>query len=222
MFNKVLIAEDHGITGSGLKSSLADLAIAEIEISHYCDDALLKIKAAQQKKRPFEILITDLSFKEDFKRQSLQSGEALITEAKKAQPYLKVLVYSIEHRIGVIKRLFEVHGIHGFVEKKRKDFKEIEEAMGAIFRGDTYTSPELQQALRSSVNISELDDYDTLLLRLLSKGFKQEEISKYFQRKNYPASSLRSIQDRLGKLKIIFAAKTPTHLVAKAMEKGFI
>ncbi|MEX0363337.1 MAG: response regulator, partial [Allomuricauda sp.] len=80
----------------------------------------------------------------------------------------------------------------------------------------------LKHALRSSENQLELDEYDILLLKLLTKGLKQEEIAQYFQEKNYPASSLRSIQDRLGKLKTIFGAKTPVHLVAQAMERGFI
>lgn len=222
MFKKVLIAEDHGITGSGIQRSLGNLSIPEIVVSHYCDDALLKLKGAKLQNEPFELLITDLSFKEDYKKQELRSGEDLIIAAKKIQPDLKFLVYSVEHRIGKIKSLFEVLNIHGFVGKERKDFNEIERAVKAISEGHNYTSAELNQSLRNSDNLLELDDYDIMLLKLLTKGMRQEEVAGYFQEKKYPASSLRSIQDRLGRLKTIFGAKTPIQLVAQALDRGFI
>jgi len=222
MFQKVLIAEDHGLTGSGLKESLTGLSIPGIMVVHYCDDALLKIKAALQQGTPFEVLITDLSFKVDYKNRSLSSGEELIAEVKKVQPSIKIVVYSVENRVGKIKNLYHDLGIDAFVGKDRRDIHEIGKAIKQVFEGKTYFSESLQYALRSSENQLELDDYDILLLKLLTKGLKQEEIARYFQEKNYPASSLRSIQDRLGKLKTIFGAKTPVHLVAQAMEQGFI
>ncbi|MCA0958301.1 response regulator [Muricauda ruestringensis] len=222
MFQKVLIAEDHGLTGSGLRESLAALSIPEITVAHYCDDALLKIKAALQQGRPYEVLITDLSFKADYKNRNLVSGEELIAEVKKIQPDIKIVVYSVENRIGKIKTLYDNFGIDAFVGKERRDINEIAKAVSQVFEGKTYFSESLKHALRSSENQLELDEYDILLLKLLTKGLKQEEIAQYFQEKNYPASSLRSIQDRLGKLKTIFGAKTPVHLVAQAMERGFI
>ncbi len=222
MFQKVLIAEDHGLTGSGIKERLKNLSIPEIAMSCYCDDALLKIKAAFQEGDSFEILITDLSFKADYKNRTLTSGEELIIEAKRIQPSIKIVVYSVEHRIGKIKTLYDELGINAFVGKERRDFNELTKAVQRVFKDEIYYSESLRQALRSSENQLELDHYDILLLKLLSKGLKQEEISKYFQEKNYPASSLRSIQDRLSKLKTIFGAKTPVHLVAQAIERGFV
>jgi len=222
MFQKVLIAEDHGLTGTGLEESLTDLSIPEILVVHYCDVAILKIKAALQQGTPFDLLITDLSFKADYKDRNLSSGVELITEVKRVQPTIKIVVYSVENRIGKIKSLYDDLGIDAFVGKDRRDINEIGQAIEQVFEGNTYLSESLQFALRSSENQLELDDYDILLLKLLTKGLKQEEIAQYFQERNYPASSLRSIQERLGKLKTIFGAKTPIHLVAQAMERGFI
>ena len=222
MFQKVLIAEDHGLTGTGLKESLTDLSIPEIFVVHYCVVAILKIKAALQQGTPFDLLITDLSFKADYKDRNLSSGVELITEVKRVQPTIKIVVYSVENRIGKIKSLYDDLGIDAFVGKDRRDINEIGQAIKQVFEGNTYLSESLQFAVRSSENQLELDDYDILLLKLLTKGLKQEEIAQYFQERNYPASSLRSIQERLGKLKTIFGAKTPVHLVAQAMERGFI
>ncbi|MEM8509335.1 MAG: response regulator [Bacteroidota bacterium] len=222
MFQKVLIAEDHGLTGSGLKERLTNLLIPEIEVAHYCDDALLKIKASLKQDKPFEMLITDLSFKADYKNRKLTSGEELIFEAKRLQPSIKTVVYSVENRVAKIKSLYDNLKIDAFVGKERRDIDEITKVVTQVFEGKTYFSESLRHALRSSENQLELDEYDILLLKLLTKGLKQEEIAQYFQERNYPASSLRSIQDRLGKLKILFGAKTPVHLVAQAMERGFI
>ena len=172
--------------------------------------------------KPFELLITDLSFKADHKESKLTNGEELIAEVKKIQPDLKIVVYSVEHRIAKIKSLLDKLKINGFVGKERQDFKEITKALDAVFKGETYFSSSLSHALRSPEHQFELDDYDLLILKLLTKGLKQEEIATYFQEKKYPASSLRSIQERLGKLKTIFGAKTPIHLIAQAMERGFI
>lgn len=222
MFQKILIAEDHGITSSGLKKTISKLSISIIDTTYYCDDALLRVKAALQKDTPYELLITDLSFKEDHRSRNLQSGEALIEAIKKIQPKLKILVYSVEHRISKISDLLENYNINGFVGKERKDLHEIGKAINEIYSGKIYLSKDLQQLLLNSDSILELDDYDICTLKLLSEGLKQEEIARYFQEKNYPASSLRSIQDRLSKLKIFFKAKTSAQLVAQAIEKGFI
>lgn len=222
MFKKVLVAEDYGLTGTGLEERLSLLQIPEIIVVHYCDDALLKLKGALQNDYPFDLLITDLSFKNDFRERKLTSGEDLIIAAKDIQPEIKVIVYSVESRVGKIKSLFEKYSINGFVGKDREDLNEINKAINEIFEGHPYVSQSLQQSIRSSENQLELDTYDIQLLQLLSKGLKQEEIAKYFQEKSYPASSLRSIQDRLGKLKTIFDARTPIHLVTKAIEQGFI
>lgn len=222
MFQKVLIAEDHGLTGNGLRERLLHLSIPDIQVVHYCDDALLRIKAGIQQGSPFEVLITDLSFKKDYRNRKLTSGEALISKVKKLQPRMKILVYSVEHRIGKIKTLYNHLGIDGFVGKERKDFNEIHTAIATVFEGNTYIPESLKQALRSAENQLQLDEEDIFLLKLLAQGLKQEEIAHSFKKRNYSGSSLRSIQDRLVKLKIIFGAKNPIHLVAKAMEWGFI
>ncbi len=222
MFKKVLIAEDHGITGSGVANTLKNLSIPKYVTVHYCDDAMLKIKAALLQNEPFDLLITDLSFKEDHRNRKIQSGEELIAEVRTMQPNIRILVYSVEHRVGKIRKLLETDKVDAFVGKERQDFKEIANALTEITKGKVYTSPHLKQMLRNSDNLLELDSYDILTLKLLAKGLKQEEIAAYFQEKKFPASSLRSIQDRLGKLKTLLAAKTPSQLVAQAIHKGFI
>ena len=78
MFNKVLIAEDLDSISIASIKALEELSIMEIHHSKYCDDAFLKIKKALHDKVPYELLISDLSFKPDHRELRLASGEELI------------------------------------------------------------------------------------------------------------------------------------------------
>ena len=66
MFKKVLIAEDMDFINSGIQSQLTSLGIEQIEYVQYCDEALLKLKSAKLNNSPFDLLISDLSFDEDY------------------------------------------------------------------------------------------------------------------------------------------------------------
>ena len=67
MFQKVLIAEDLDSINLAIAHVVNELAIAEIHHVKYCDDALPKIKRALADGKPFDLLISDLSFKDTIK-----------------------------------------------------------------------------------------------------------------------------------------------------------
>ncbi len=222
MFQKVLIAEDQNSIHKGLENTLRGLDIKEIVTVQYCDDALLKIRAALNTESPFDLLITDLSFKEDHRDRTLTSGEELIMAIKPVQPELKIIVFSVEHRIGKIKNLLEVSKVDAYVEKGREESKEIIKAVHRVLKGDIYYSHNLSQLLRSTDDISQTDKYDELLLQLLAKGLKRDQIALYFEEKDLPARSLSSIEKRINKLKVLFDANTSEQLVAIAIDRGLI
>ena len=82
MFQKVLIAEDLDTINLAINHVVHELAIEEIHHVKYCDDALPKIKRALADGQPFDLMISDLSFKEDGRIVTLTSGEELITAVK--------------------------------------------------------------------------------------------------------------------------------------------
>jgi DNA-binding NarL/FixJ family response regulator len=86
MFKKVLIADDLGSITAGVLNALKAEGLNCIETVHYCDDAYLKIKAALVAGEPFDLLITDLSFKADHQEQLFHSGEELSAIIKKEHP----------------------------------------------------------------------------------------------------------------------------------------
>ena len=98
MFKKVLVAEDLDSISIAVIQVLEDLQVQTIDHVKYCDDGLLKIKKALLENEPYDLLISDLSFKSDHRNITLSSGEELIEAANEVQPKLKKIVFSIEDK----------------------------------------------------------------------------------------------------------------------------
>lgn len=221
MFKKVLISDDLECTNEGVLSVLKTLNIKHSEQVKYCDDACLKIKRALLDKDPFDLFITDLSFVKDHRAQKYTSGEDLIIALKKEYPQLKIIVFSVDDRLQKVRLLMNVHQTNGYVLKGRQGLLELENGIHAVYNNEIYVSPQLMQGLSPKSDL-EIDDYDITLIKLLSNGLSQEEISVYFKNKNTSPSSLSSIEKRLNKLRIQFKAKNAIHLVAIVKDLGLV
>ncbi|MCX7549032.1 DUF5932 domain-containing protein [Xanthomarina sp. F1114] len=221
MFKKVIVSDDLVSINLGMLTVLDTLKIKDHAQVQYCDDAYLRIKRAAQDKEPFDLLITDLSFKKDHRDQKFPSGEALIEVLNREFPDLKIIVYSIEDRIQRVRRLINEHGVKGYVCKGRRGLIELSEAINKVFGNEVYLSEQVNQALNSTSNL-EIDDYDVLLLKHLSNGLSQEQISKLFKDEHISPNSLSTIEKRLNKLRIQFKANNAIHLVAIVKDLGLI
>ena len=118
MFKKVLIAEDYETYNLGVIKTLDELQITNYEFVNYCDDALAKIKRSIAENQPYDLLITDLSFEEDYREQMIISGRQLILEARELHPDLRIIVFSIENKPKSIEDLFKKYNVNSFVSKK--------------------------------------------------------------------------------------------------------
>jgi len=221
MFSKVLVAEDMDDINKGIYNTLVDLGVGEIHQVQYCDDAYLKFKKAQLDQAPYELLITDMSFKSDHREQQLTTGDALIKKLREESPNLKVVVYSIEDRLQKVRMLVNDLQINAYVCKGRRGLVELSKAVNAVVDHAVYLSPEVKNALNPN-NELEIDEYDIQLLKQLSLGLSQDEISALFSKENITPSSLSSIEKRLNKLRIQFKANNATHLVALVKDLGLI
>lgn len=222
MFENVLIVEDQQSIIKGLQFILNDFRITRIDTATYCDDAITKLKVAQSKDNPFDILITDLSFIEDHRCGKIRTGKELIRKARELQPNIPIIVFSIEHRIGVVKDLINNYGISAYILKGRRESTDIRKAIHALQERESYYSQEIAELLRNSNNISEVDSSDKLILDLLAKGLNQKRISQYFKENEISSSSKRSIEYRIQNLKTLFEAETLPHLVSIAKDIGLI
>ncbi len=223
MFKKVLIVDDHITANSGVLQVLEHLKIEKENVikSQYCDDALLKIKRAVLDKDPYDLLITDLHFKEDHRQVQLSSGDDLIKAIRDNNFALPIIVFSGISLLQKVRFLFKEFNINAYVCKGRYASRELTQAIEAVYRKEQFLSLEVQNAL-SPKNDLEITDFDIELAKQLSFGKLQNQISDYFKDNNITPSSVSSIEKRLNKLRIQFKADNATHLVAKMKDLGLI
>jgi two-component system capsular synthesis response regulator RcsB len=222
MFKKVLVAEDFDSISITVGKALEELSVTEIHHAKYCDDAFLKIKKALYDNAPYELLVSDLSFKTDHRQNKLNSGDELIAAVKKVQPGIKTIVFSIEDKSFRIKSLFNNLGINAFVAKGRDSIPELKKAITGIFNDESkILSVELSHALRSK-SLIEIETYDIEILKLLSKGHTLDEISLEFKTLGIIPNGSSSIEKRINRLKIYLKANNNVHLIAIAKDLGLV
>ena len=196
MIKKVLIAEDHQSSNLSVQKTLEDLGITQSIYTYYCDDALLQAKKAIAGGHPFDLLITDLSFEEDDRKQKLAGGKDLISAIKDIQPKIKILVFSSESKIAVIDLLFKDLAIDAYVRKARRDVDELKSAILAIKENKKYLSQDLKQASKEN-NTHEFSEYDITVITLLAKGALQKDIPTYLEQLDIKPAGLSSVEKRL-------------------------
>ncbi|MDQ6531862.1 response regulator [Flavobacterium sp. LHD-85] len=222
MFKKVLVAEDLDSISIAVVQVLEELKVPVINHVKYCDEGLLKIKKALADKEPYDLLITDLSFKSDHRKVSLNSGDELIDAINKVQPNLKKIVFSIEDKSYRIKTLFNELGINAYVSKGRNSISELRNAIESTFNNEEKI---LSSDLSFSFNdksLIEIESYDISILKLLSQGYILESISKEFKDLSITPNGTSSIEKRINKLKIYFKANNNVHLIAIAKDFGLV
>ena len=220
MFSKIIIAEDHESSNSSVQKVSEELQIPKIDYVFYCDDAFDKIKKSLESE-PYKLLITDLSFEEDHRKQLIKNGRELVKACREIHPELKVIVFSAEHRLGVIDLLFSELKIDAFVRKARSDSKELKKAIEAVYNDQSYISHDLKLPVKS-INTLEFSNYDLMLLELLSDGILQKNIPKKLQEKNIYPNSLSSVEKRINAMKLALSVKNTEELIAGSKNMGII
>ncbi|WP_312991267.1 DUF5932 domain-containing protein [Chryseobacterium flavum] len=220
MFKKVLIVEDQEIMNQGILNTIKELNIPDFDYVTYCDEALNRIRTALERKNPYDLLIADLSFDKDHIPQKLRSGQELILEAKKVQPALKVVVFSVEKKAKKIDDLYKIYQVNGFVSKARRDGQDLKNTIRRVFNGETVIPQEVLNTMRHIS--SEFDEYDIKLLELLAKGYKQSEISSYLKENGMLPYGIRSIEKRLNELRDNLGAKNNIEMIVICKDIGLI
>lgn len=221
MDKKILIAEDADYIPSGIKEGLNRLQIFNIDYVKYCDEAFLKIKKAQEENNPYDLLISDLSFVGCYYNQKIKSGEDLIKKIKRLPTPVKVVVFSIENKTQVVQQMYNELFVNAYVLKDVNGLKELMSAVKTVFKGERYLSPSLKTVLKCK-EASEITDYDIFLLKYLSIGLEQKEISLRLKSKKFVPNGISSIEKRVKILKEYFEANNTTHLITMVKDLGLI
>ena len=213
MFKKVLVAEDMDSINHAVASVLKGMNIPGVAHAQYCDKAWLLAKKASQQEQPFDLLICDLSFKEDHRDEKIKSGKELITILKSEYPDLKILVNSIEDHPQTVRELWESGNIDGYVCKDRRGLQELKKAIENISEGKTYNSPSIEKVLKQK-NILVLNDFEINSVKFLANGFTQDQIEQELKSQNVKPRSKSAIEKKLRDLREEFNANTNPHLVS--------
>ncbi|MBV7532848.1 response regulator [Chitinophaga sp. sic0106] len=221
MINKVLVAEDHQTVNISVQRTLDGLGIICVDHTYYCDDALKKVEVAKTLGDSYDLLITDLYFEDDGLTQTIKDGMSLIPAVRRIQPELKILVFSGEKEPTVIRRMKEDIGIDGYVIKARNDAKELEMAMDAISKNQTYF-PRISQQKMKYGEAFNLSSHDIAILKLLANGISQKDIPLHLKKDNLIPCSLSSVEKRLNKLREEFNCTNNEQLIAACIVAGFL
>ncbi|MGJ8735321.1 DNA-binding response regulator [Zobellia laminariae] len=221
MFKKILIAEDFQDTNKGIVNALENrMEVEDIQEELYCDKAFNRFKVAFLNKEPYDLLVTDLSFKEGPVARRLTSGQALIDAVRQVDPDIKVIVNSMIDDPAQINPLFTDQKINGYVCKGRNGLNELIIAIQEVYQNRTYVSPQIN--LNSNNSVFELDKYDLLILQDLAEGFTKKEISEKLKNQNISPNSESTIDKKVSRLFDAFGAKNTHHLIAKLIKQGRI
>ncbi|MBP1221653.1 response regulator [Flavobacterium sp. 1355] len=222
MFKKVIIAEDLDAMNLGIQQVLKDLNIENFQHSKYCDEALLKVRKAIQDNEPYDLLISDLSFKTDHREVKIANGDELVQKVRDLQPNIKIIAYSVEDKSYRIKSLFENAGVDAFVLKGLNSIEDLKKAINLLYNSDeTFISPEVASVLQEKNNF-EIDDLDIQILKQLSIGTPQDTIPETLKELNFKTISKSTIEKRIAKLKDFFKANNTIHLVSITKDIGII
>lgn len=222
MFKKILIAEDIDSISVTVIKVLEELEIPVIHHVKYYDDGLLKIKKSLLDNDPYDLLITDLSFKTDHRNTNILNGEELINSVNKVYPQLKKIVFSTEDKSYRIKKLFSELKINAYVSKGRNSIEELKTAIQKTFKDEEKI---LSSDLSFSFNdksLIEIESYDISILTLMARGYILGSISNEFKAKSITPNGTSSIEKRINKLKVYFKANNNVHLIAIAKDYGLI
>lgn len=222
MFQKVLIVEDHQGMNYSIQMTLEKLGIKH-DLKSYvfdCDNALSRIRKAKSENNPYELIITDLSFNEDFPKQQITNGTQLIEAVRGVQPDIKVIVFSSEGRLSEAQVLFENFNIDGFVPKGRGDVKDLESAIQTVFANKKHISPNLKKTINDKVyNFEKLD---IAILRLLAEGVPQKMMKEHLQRMGIEPNSLSSVEKQLKKMREGLDFQNNPQLIAYCIDRKII
>lgn len=221
-FRKILVAEDFEGTNTGIVRILKEtLTSSEVFTTKHCDNAFLKIKKALLDQQPYDLLITDISFEENYRERTLTSGIELIQAIRSVQPDLKIIVYSMESKPSKIHLLLNELNVKAYISKGRTDQEELMKAINKAYVNEQFISEKIKHILTKE-HLFELNDYDATLLNKLSLGLKQKQISQEFITEQIEPSSISSIEKRINFLKEHFNANNTIHLITITKDMGLL
>lgn len=170
---KVLLADDHNLVRAGMRALLQD--VAGVEVIAEASDGRAALELIIQK-RP-DVALLDISM------PSLNGMEVAARVSKEA-PHVKVLMLSMHTNEEYVLQALRA-GAHGYLVKGA-DAMELELALRALMRGESYLSPAVSKHLISDYarrvggeagSLELLTPRQREILQLIAEGHSTKEIA---------------------------------------------
>jgi two-component system capsular synthesis response regulator RcsB len=220
-FENILIVEDQDMANLSLRITLENLRLPRPMHSYHSVHAMSLLTKAVSEQRPYDLLITDLYFEDEGTAKQLPDGMELIRKAKALQPELKVLVFSAESKIVMIRRLYDELGIDGYVRKARGDAKDLKDALEQLAQNRRYY-PREYRSLAAQENQHDFTDRDKAIVRLLNEGYSQKEIADWLEDNGMPPFGLSSVEKRLKLMRTAMNFNKNQQLIGFCKDLGMI
>lgn len=220
MFKKILIAEDHDTENFAVQVTLRDLGIVDPDYVYYCDHALAWIKNAIRAGEPYNLLITDINFKDDGSVQEIKDGLSLIKAIKSVQPDIKVVVMTVQEITPAVHEMLKAKQIDGYVLKARRGREHLKEALRMVYQGRIYQSADNKKSIPK--NSFEFSPLDLQIVNLLYQGIPQYRMPEILKQIGAKASSLSTIEKRLNLMKESLGFTNNGQLIAHCRDAELI
>ncbi|NLF01842.1 MAG: response regulator transcription factor [Anaerolineales bacterium] len=206
---RIVIADDADLSLVG--AALLLKAEPDFEVVGVCHDLadLLLLLSSQ----PVDVVVVSDRLDPDL------NSPALVDHLRQAAPQARLILMSAICEGRIVHELL-TGGAMGYLYKGDLLQNDLVNAVYAVMRGKPYLSPlantEYLVAAQAGRNEWRLDDEARDVLRLLAQGYRPQEIGLQRQ------VSARRIYWVVSKLRLHFAAETNEHLIALAVQAGFL
>ena len=168
------------------------------------------------KDNPFDIAVIDYSIP-DSPELKLNSGHDIAVYIRQVMPQCKIVMMTMHKEMEIISDILTNVNPEGFINKSDCNTEEIAECFKSVLDNTTYHSKTITSYIKRLEKGILLDDIDTKIIVLLSKGIKNKNLSKYI-----PLSD-SAIEKRKYKVKkILDVSGDDEALIAEARKQGYL
>jgi DNA-binding NarL/FixJ family response regulator len=206
---RIVIADDVDLSLVGAEMLLtAEPDFEVVGVGHYLPDLLLVLGS-----QPVDVILVSDRLDPEL------NGSALVERLRRAAPQARVILMSAICE-GHIMHALLTGGIMGYLYRRDLLQRDLTNAVRAVMRGKLFLSPianaEYLAAVQAGRNEWQLDAQARDVLRLLAHGYRPQEIALQH------TVPVRRIYWVVHKLRRHFAAETNEHLIARAVQTGFL
>lgn len=170
----------------------------------------------KHKDNPFDIAVIDYSIPED-PELKLFSGHDVAVHLRRVMPNCRIIMMTMHKEVEIMSNILLNVNPEGFINKSDCNTEEIAECFKTVLEDETYYSKTISSYIKRQEKGIMLDEIDTKIIVLLSKGIRTKNLGKYI-----PLSD-SAIEKRKYKVKkMLDVTGDDEALIAEARKQGYI